>query len=204
MHAKPKILLVDDKIENIIALERLLADLDVEFVRAASGNEALKEILGNDFAIALIDVQMPGMDGYETVEFMRQENKTRYLPIIFISAVYKENHDKIRGIETGAVDFITKPIIPGILIGKVRVFLELHEKKILMEAEIKRRKQSEKMLKEAGAELQRTINLMAGREVRMAELKKAIRKLRSQLESAGMTPVADDPLKEMGSVESEM
>jgi len=155
MSKTPKILIVDDKVENLVALEKVLSELDVEFLRATSGNEALKETLENDFAIVLIDVQMPGMDGYETVRFIRQENKTRYLPIIFVSAVYTQDYHKIKGIETGAVDFITKPIIPKILLGKVRVFLDLHANKILMEDEIRRRKRSEKALKESEVELKK-------------------------------------------------
>ena len=77
MESKPRILLVDDKIENLIALERVLADLDADFVRALSGDEALALILENDFALALIDVQMPGMDGFETVELMRMDERSR-------------------------------------------------------------------------------------------------------------------------------
>ena len=147
MKKRPKILIVDDRIENLIALEKLLADLDVEFVRAVSGNEALKQVVENDFAIALVDVQMPGMDGFETVELMRQEERTKFLPVIFLTALFKEEFYHIKGIKTGAVDFITKPIIPEILVGKIRVFLELHNRKISMEDEIKRRKTSEDALK---------------------------------------------------------
>jgi CheY-like chemotaxis protein len=126
MMTKPKILLVDDKLENLIALERLLADLEIEFVRAQSGNQAIIHCLEQEFALALIDVQMPEMDGFETLEFMRQEQKSRLLPVIFVSAIYSEDYYKIKGIETGAVDFITKPIIPEILRGKVRIFLSLY------------------------------------------------------------------------------
>ena len=218
MNAKPKILIVDDKIENLVALEKVLADLDVEFVRAASGNEALKEILENEFAIALIDVQLPGMDGYETVELIRQQKKTMLLPVIFLSAIYNEDYHQIKGIEVGAVDFITKPINPKILTGKVRVLLDLYNHKIMqqkahdeLEQQIEERTDElfkaneeleqhrmhlEEKIRERTAELQKIINLMADREVRMAGLKETIRKLRAQLESAGMMPVADDPIRE--------
>lgn len=87
MDTKPKILIVDDKVENLVALEKTLKELDVEFVRALSGNEALAHTLEHDFAIALCDVQMPEMDGFETVEFMRQDKKTKHLPVIFVSAI---------------------------------------------------------------------------------------------------------------------
>jgi CheY-like chemotaxis protein len=111
---KPKILIVADKIENLVALEKILDDIDAELIRAGSGIDALKQVLEHDFSLALIDVQMPEMDGFETVELMRQDEKTRLLPVIFISAIYSEEQYLIKGIETGAVDFITKPIIPQI------------------------------------------------------------------------------------------
>ncbi len=139
MNPTPKILLVDDKYENLVALERVLADFDVEFVRALSGNEALMETFIHDFAIAIVDVQMPEMDGYEVVELLRQEEKTKRLPVIFVSAFYKEDYHVIKGIETGAVDFIPKPIIPSILKGKVQVFLDLHIYKTQLENKVEKR-----------------------------------------------------------------
>ncbi|RUT77955.1 response regulator [Ancylomarina longa] len=126
---KEKILIVDDKVENLISLERILCDFKVEFVRASSGEEALKHTLKEDFAMAILDVQMPGMDGYETLEFMRQRKKTSLLPVIFVSAIHQSDLHIIKGIETGAVDFIPKPIIPEILVGKVRVFLDLYRQR---------------------------------------------------------------------------
>jgi Signal transduction histidine kinase len=126
---KEKILIVDDKIENLLSLERVLSDFDVEFVRAESGEAALKQTLKEEFAMAILDVQMPGMDGYETLEFMRQRKKTKYLPVIFVSAIHQSDLHIIKGIETGAVDFIPKPIIPEILQGKVKVFLDLYRQR---------------------------------------------------------------------------
>lgn len=149
MNSRPRILIVDDKIENLIALERILSDLDVDFIRASSGNEALALTLEHDFALVLIDVQMPQMDGFETVELMRHDKKNRHLPIIFVSAIYKEDYYLVKGIETGAVDFITKPIAPEILRGKVRIFLELHEYRTSLENEIECRIESEGRLRES-------------------------------------------------------
>ncbi len=126
---KPKILIVDDKIENLVAVEKLLDDFNVEFIRALSGNEAIVSTFLNDFALAIIDIQMPEMDGYETVEFLRQEDRTKYLPVIFVSAIYKDDFYVVKGIETGAVDLISKPIQPEILRGKVKVFLDLYLQK---------------------------------------------------------------------------
>ncbi len=157
MENKPKILIVDDREENLIALEKILKELDAELIRASSGNEALEKVLKYDFSLALIDIQMPDMDGYETVELMRQDEKSKLLPVIFISAIYSENQHLIKGIETGAVDFITKPIVPEILRGKVRVFLDLHRYIIKLkkaEEEIKKhRDHLEDIVKERTAEL---------------------------------------------------
>jgi len=123
---KPKILLVDDLIENLISLEAVLEDFDIELIRAFSGEEALRLSMKDEFALVILDVQMPGMNGYETLEMMRQRKKTRYLPVIFVSAIHQSDLHIIKGIETGAVDFIPKPIIPDILKGKVRIFLDLY------------------------------------------------------------------------------
>lgn len=126
MKLRPKILIVDDLLENLISLEAILEDFEIDLVRAFSGEEALKNSIKEDFALVILDVQMPGMNGYETLEMMRQRKKTRYLPVIFVSAIHQSDLNIIKGIETGAVDFIPKPIIPDILKGKVQVFLDLY------------------------------------------------------------------------------
>lgn len=126
---RPKILIVDDRIENLISLEMILLECDVDVVKATSGMEGLRKTMQDDFALAILDVQMPGMDGYETLSLIRKRVKTKYLPVIFVSAIHQSDLHIIKGIETGAVDFIPKPIIPEILIGKVRIFLELHSQK---------------------------------------------------------------------------
>jgi len=126
MKFRPKILIVDDLLVNLISLEAILEDFDIELVRAFSGEEALRHTMKEDFALAILDVQMPGMNGYETLEMMRQRKKTKYLPVIFVSAIHQSDLNIIKGIETGAVDFIPKPIIPDILKGKVQVFLDLY------------------------------------------------------------------------------
>ena len=136
---RPKILIVDDKPENLIALEKVLNVFDVEFFRSESGNDALVKTLMHNFALAIVDVQMPEMDGFETVELMRQEEKTKLLPVIFVSAIYTEDSHIVKGIETGAVDFIPKPIMPVILQGKVKVFLDLYNHKTHLEDIVKKR-----------------------------------------------------------------
>ncbi len=129
---KQKILIVDDIEANLISLERVLADLDVSVVRASSGNDALIAILNHDFALAIIDVQMPGMDGYELAEYIRSDHKTESLPVIFLSAVYSDEYHVFKGYESGAVDFMTKPFNPFYLIKKVEIFLELARQKELL------------------------------------------------------------------------
>lgn len=129
MKTIPKILIVDDLLENLISLEAILDDLNVELIRAFSGQEALRLCSKEDFALVILDVQMPEMNGYETLELMRQRKKTKYLPVIFVSAIHRSDMNIIRGIETGAIDFIPKPIIPEILKGKVAVFLDLYRQR---------------------------------------------------------------------------
>ncbi len=124
-----KILIVDDKDSNLFALESVLKRLDVQIVRAATGDEALRATLNHDFALAIVDVQMPVMDGYELANLLRSDERTRSIPIIFLSAVYSDGPYVSRGYEAGAVDFITKPFVSEILLSKVRVFLELNERK---------------------------------------------------------------------------
>jgi two-component system, sensor histidine kinase and response regulator len=130
MNTKPKILMVDDKPENLVALETVMKNMDVELVKATSGNDALKATLRHDFALALLDVQMPEMDGYELAGILREEERTSRLPFIFISAVYTDNLNVFKGYEKGAFSFITKPFQPEILINKVRFFVEKHQQEI--------------------------------------------------------------------------
>ncbi|MBT4408563.1 MAG: response regulator [Bacteroidetes bacterium] len=151
MQEKAKILIVDDKVGNLVTLEKLLSTFPVTIVRALSGNEALQQTLNHRFALALIDVQMPEMDGYETVSFMRSSQETRFLPIIFVSAIYREDFHVVKGIESGAVDFIAKPINPEILKGKVKIFLELHEQKANLEEEINKRRLIQQQLSQGNA-----------------------------------------------------
>jgi len=129
----PKILIVDDLVENLISLEAILDDFDIEIVRALSGVEALKLAMKEEFALVILDVQMPEMNGYETLEMMRQRKKTRLLPVIFVSAIHQSDLHIIKGIETGAVDFIPKPVIPDILRGKVKVFLDLYLQRVKLD-----------------------------------------------------------------------
>lgn len=127
------ILIVDDRQDNLLVLESLLEDMDCNIIKATSGNEALGLMLDYEFALVLLDVQMPDMDGFETAEFMRMNSKTRYVPIIFVTAISKEQKCIFKGYEIGAVDYLFKPIEPIILQSKVKVFLELYNQKKLVE-----------------------------------------------------------------------
>ena len=124
------VLLVDDRPENLIALDALLGELpqELELVKAGSGNEALRLSLKQDFAVVLLDVQMPDMDGLETATLLRANPKTRHLPIIFVTAGMHDSVRQFKGYENGAVDFLTKPIEPLILRSKVAVFCDLFAK----------------------------------------------------------------------------
>ncbi|MFC4050157.1 MULTISPECIES: response regulator [Actinomadura] len=128
MDDKAKILLVDDREENLIALEAILSSLDQDLVRARSGEEALKALLTDEYAVILLDVVMPGMDGFETARDIKRRKKTRDLPIIFLTAVNSDPDYAFRGYAAGAVDFISKPFDPWVLRAKVSVFVELHNK----------------------------------------------------------------------------
>jgi len=127
-----KVLLVDDLPENLLALEAIIADADVEVLKAASGEQALELLLGHDVALALLDVQMPGMDGYELAEFMRGAERTRHVPIIFLTAGLADRERRFRGYEAGAVDFLQKPIDADILRSKTRVFFDLYRQRHLI------------------------------------------------------------------------
>ncbi len=132
MADRAKILLVDDRPENLVALEAVLGALDQTLVRASSGEEALKALLTDDFAVILLDVQMPGLDGFETAAHIKRRERTKDIPIIFLTAVSNGPHHTFRGYAAGAVDYLSKPFDPWILRAKVSVFVELHRKNQLL------------------------------------------------------------------------
>jgi CheY-like chemotaxis protein len=125
---KARILLVDDRPENLLALEAILSSLDQILVRATSGEEALKALLADDYAVILLDVQMPGMDGFETASHIKRRERTRDIPIIFLTAIDREPEHAFRGYSAGAVDYLAKPFDPWILRAKVAVFVDLYLK----------------------------------------------------------------------------
>ena len=163
MNEPANILLVDDRPENLLALEAVLEPLGQNLVRAMSGEDALKQLLTDEFAVILLDVQMPGLDGFDTAAHIKSREKTRDIPIIFITAINREPHHAMKGYGTGAVDYIAKPFEPWLLQAKVRVFLELHEKNELLKRQrellaqrLDERYRAEEALAEKAGELQRS------------------------------------------------
>ena len=130
---KVSILIVDDRPENLLTLESLLEEPGLDIVRADSGDEALSRTLDHDFAIVLLDVNMPGMDGFETAELMRGNRKTRNIPIIFVTAQRGQEEMVFKGYESGAVDYLVKPLQPNVLQSKVRFFLDTHRQRLQLE-----------------------------------------------------------------------
>ena len=130
---KISILIVDDRPENLLTLEMLLESPELEIIRADSGEQALSQTLDHDFALILLDVQMPGMDGFETAELLRSHKKTSGIPIIFVTAAHKELHHVFKGYDSGAVDYMFKPLEPVVLKSKVKIFLELFRQRTLLE-----------------------------------------------------------------------
>lgn len=133
MSEKVPILIVDDLPQNVLALEAVIADMELEIITAGSGNDALRLSLKHDFALILLDVQMPGMNGFEVARLIRSNPKTDHFPIIFVTAGMKDLLDQIEGYETGAVDYLMKPFEPVILRSKVRVFRELYLQRKVIE-----------------------------------------------------------------------
>src|SRR5262245_2732719 len=123
--AKVNILLVDDQPSNLLALEAVLEDLGQNLVKARSGEEALRRLLEANFALILLDVQMPGIDGFETAALVRDREQSRHTPIIFLTAYERSDPQLFKGYSVGAVDYLCKPINPDVLRSKVRVFIDL-------------------------------------------------------------------------------
>ena len=183
------ILLVDDRAENLLALAAILEPLGYNLVKADSGQEALRFVLQEDFAVILLDVQMPDMNGFETAELIRERERSQHIPIIFLTAVNTSDSHIFRGYMAGAVDYLLKPIVPEILLSKVTVFVDLHKKTLqtqvqasalaasvqMLELQIEERRRTEAALRRARDELEtrvheRTANLAAANEALRAEI----------------------------------
>jgi PAS domain S-box-containing protein len=159
------ILLVDDRADNLLALDAILEPLGERLVRANSGDEALKCLLTEEFAVILLDVQMPGLNGFETAELIKSRERTRFVPIIFLTAISKDEAYVFRGYSVGAVDYMSKPFQPDVLRSKVAVFVDLYRKQ-------RQLKRQERMLREAAVrevELEHQTRLLA-QEARTAQI----------------------------------
>jgi PAS domain S-box-containing protein len=164
---RARVLLVDDDERNLLAVATVLEDLG-EVVLARSGEEALRHLLKGEFAVILLDVYMPGMDGYETAQIIRNRDQTKGIPIVFLSAVNKEAEHQLRGYSMGAVDYVFKPVDPVILRSKVSVFVQLFEKS----KEVERKARHEQALLDANLRANAE-RLRAEQELRRAEQRQA-------------------------------
>lgn len=165
----PKILIVDDNSENLFVLEKILKKLKADIISADSGNEALSATLYHDFALIILDVQMPEMDGYEVAEILKENEKTENIPIIFITAIDRDSVKEIKGYKKGAVDFIFKPLNEFILTSKVNIFLDIYKMKSGLE----------KLVRERTLELEQTNTLLSDNNIRLKKLVESTRELAS-------------------------
>ncbi|MDQ3940038.1 MAG: ATP-binding protein [Actinomycetota bacterium] len=160
---RANILLVDDRPDNLLALEAALEPLNQNLVKASSGEEALRMLLKQEVAVILLDVQMPGLDGFDTAAEIKKREKTKDIPIIFLTAISREPHHALRGYSTGAVDYLAKPFDPWVLRAKVAVFVDLYEKNALLKQQavllaqrLEERERAERALEEKAQELERS------------------------------------------------
>lgn len=186
---RAKILLVDDREENLLALEAVLGSLDHPLVRASSGEEALKALLTDQFAVILLDVQMPGMDGFETAAHIKRRERTKDIPIIFLTAVAQHPHQTFRGYSAGAIDYVEKPFDPWLLRAKVSVFVDLHRRGVLLreQAELLRRG-----LGSRGEPWRERADLVAELASRLSDVEEQAHLVASGARAEGMAPELSD------------
>ncbi len=194
------ILIVDDKPQNLISLEAVLEGPGITFVKAHSGNEALSKILESEFALVLLDVQMPDMDGFETAVYLRGNKKTRHVPIIFVTAISKDKKYIFKGYESGAVDYILKPLDPDILINKVKIFLDLYrQKKIIEQKNCELEKATQEILNQQQAliEEERSMVLLQMAGAAAFDLNQPLMKLLGNLEMLDKVKGSPDKVKDL-------
>ena len=144
-----KILIVDDSRTNLALLNHMLRDVECRVVQADSGLEAVDLARNDDFALILLDIQMPGMNGYEAAAKIKEHERSRHVPVIFITAIFQDEENVRQGYETGAVDYLFRPVDVDILISKVKAFLEMNRQKVLLEREVEQRRRTETALRVA-------------------------------------------------------
>jgi two-component system, sensor histidine kinase and response regulator len=173
--SKVNILVVDDELHSLIALQHLLSGADRNVIPARSGKEALRHVLKNDFAVILLDVRMPDMDGFETAGLIRQLRRCRHTPIMFLTAAVEDTQSMFRGYEVGAADYILKPVDPAVLTSKVAVFVDLYGKSAELTTQIHKRKEAERELYRTNEDLEtkireRTASLIAANDLLQKEI----------------------------------
>ena len=146
---RPRVLLVDDRPDNLLALQAVLEPLDLHLTTATSGEEALRRLLSEDFSLIVLDVQMPGLDGFGTARLIKLREKTRHIPIIFLTAISGTEEHHLEGYASGAIDYVYKPFEPAILRAKVSALVELIGVKERLEQEVAERTASERRLAES-------------------------------------------------------
>ena len=167
--AKANVLIVDDEPLGLIAMTRLLEGPECNVVAVGSGPAALREVLKTEFALIVLDIRMPGMDGFETAALIRKRRLSRHTPIVFLTAAIDDLDSVFRGYQVGAVDYLLKPVDPHILRRKVAVFIELYTKNAQLSAEVAQRQRAEAELSRVNASLEvkireRTASLLAANE----------------------------------------
>ena len=194
MADKAKILLVDDREENLVALEAILSSLNQALVSVRSGEAALKALLTDEFAAILLDVVMPGMDGFETATHIKRRARTRDIPIIFLTAVNADPDYAFRGYAAGAVDYISKPFDPWVLRAKVSVFVELYVKNRQLHA------QADLLRAQLDGPLRSADSVMAELSGRLAAVEDQVAVLAGQVSFAagGADPVVADIVSRLG------
>ena len=185
MSERARILLVDDRPENLLALEAVLSTLDQDLVTASSGEEALRALLKDEFALILLDAQMPGMDGFETAAQIKGRSRTKDVPIIFLTAVDTDQRNAYRGYAAGGADYISKPFDPWVLRAKVQVFVDLWiaGRRLATQAQFLRRRVEES---------QGGVDVLGELEDRLADLEEAVGQLVAESEGATSLPTAVD------------
>lgn len=208
---RPKILIADDHRPNLVAMRRVLAGIDADIVEAMTGNDVLAAALDHEFALILLDVQMPDMNGFEAATLLAGEERTRSTPIIFVTASHADDVNRLRGYSFGAVDYITKPLNEVILLSKVRIFLELYRNKLALRSALsdlaERNRQLEREVQERRSAEEQVRHLahhdgltgLANRLLFMARLEAAIARARAEnsgfalayLDVDGFKPIND-------------
>ncbi|HET7729056.1 MAG TPA: response regulator [Usitatibacter sp.] len=204
------ILIVDDDQGSLLAMEGVLSSLGARLVKASSGEEALRRVLDDDFAAILMDVRMPGIDGFTTARMIRERARSRHTPIIFLTAAQEDLTSMFRGYEAGAVDYIVKPVIPEVLRSKLAVFVGLHDMNRMLSAELAERALTEQRLRSSEENLRAlAAHLQSVREeerIHIAreihdELGQALTGLKYDINSLAKTSAAAAPGNILGATE---